>query len=219
MTDTQTQVRPRPKIESLSDLVFGLALSVGAISLVGNVTLITSAETLLSDISVFAFGFIILITVWMRYTRIMSVLPLENRLTVLLNTALLFTVSIEPFLFNVLEMDNNLATKISSQFYAVDLGVMMLILAAFTLVLSDEERNLIPKDLIKESRIESLSMFVAGGLFLVSILDVFWVKGPGGIYWRFYLWIVPFVLSSIRRRTLFMKNEITKLKRKNETPN
>jgi len=219
LTDTQTQVRPRPKIESLSDLVFGLALSVGAISLVGNVTLITSAETLLSDISVFAFGFIILITVWMRYTRIMSVLPLENRLTVLLNTALLFTVSIEPFLFNVLEMDNNLATKISSQFYAVDLGVMMLILAAFTLVLSDEERNLIPKDLIKESRIESLSMFVAGGLFLVSILDVFWVKGPGGIYWRFYLWIVPFVLSSIRRRTLFMKNEITKLKRKNETPN
>ena len=212
-------MRPRPKIESLSDLVFGLALSVGAISLVGNVTLITSAETLLSDISVFAFGFIILITVWMRYTRIMSVLPLENRLTVLLNTALLFTVSIEPFLFNVLEMDNNLATKISSQFYAVDLGVMMLILAAFTLVLSDEERNLIPKDLIKESRIESLSMFVAGGLFLVSILDVFWVKGPGGIYWRFYLWIVPFVLSSIRRRTLFMKNEITKLKRKNETPN
>jgi uncharacterized membrane protein len=213
LTDTHPQARPRPKIESLSDLVFGLALSVGAISLVGNVTLITSARTLLNDISVFAFGFIILITVWMRYTKIMSVLPLENRWTISLNTALLFTVSIEPFLFNVLEMDSNLAAKISSQFYAVDLGVMMLILGGFMLVLSDEERNLIPKDLIKESRIESLSTFVAGGLFLVSILGVFWVQGPGGIYWRFYLWIVPFAISSIRRRTLLVKNEITKLKK------
>jgi uncharacterized membrane protein len=210
-----TQTRPRPRIESLSDLIFGLALSIGAISLLGNINGINSTGVLENDIAIFGYSFLILITVWMRYTRIMSVLPLENRWTITLNTALLFTVSLEPFLFNVMQLDVNLSPKFSSQFYATDLGVMMAILASFSLVLADEERNLIPKNLIKEFRIQSAIMFVAALLFFISILDIFWTYGPGHFEWRFYLWIIPFVLASVQRRISGIIGEIRK-HRKND---
>ncbi len=70
MSDSQTETRPRPRIESLSDMIFGLALSVGAITLVGNPP--TTGGALYNDILAFDFGFLILISVWMRYTKIMS---------------------------------------------------------------------------------------------------------------------------------------------------
>ena len=100
MSGGQPETRPRPRIESLPDLIFGLALSVGGITLVGNPS--TTSGAFYNDILTFSFSFLILITVWMRYTKIMSVLPIENRRSSALNTLLLFTVSIEPFLFNLL---------------------------------------------------------------------------------------------------------------------
>lgn len=210
LPETETQARPRPRIESLSDLIFGLALSIGAISLLSNINSINSTGVLESDITVFGFSFLILITVWMRYTRIMSALPLENRWGISLNTALLFTVSLEPFLFNVLELDTKLAPEISSQFYALDLGVMMAILGSFALILADEERKLIPKDMIKEFRIESITMFVAAFFFLISISPTFWVLGPSHFYWRYYLWVIPFALSFLQKRTIGIIGKIRK---------
>ena len=209
-TETEIPTRPRPRIETLSDLIFGLALSVGALTLVGSVNDIATLGELLNDIGVFGYSFLILISVWLRYTKIMSVLPLENRWVVSLNTALLFTVSIEPFLFNVLQLDKVLSQDSSSQVYAVDLGVMMAILGAFSLVLANEDRKLIPKDMIREFKIESATMFVAGALFLISTLPIFWTPAPNGFYWRFYLWIIPFALSAIRRRTMSIYGGIKK---------
>jgi uncharacterized membrane protein len=87
-------------MESLSDLISGLALSMGAIALIGNPP--TTVLGLYDDIFTFAFSFTILISVWMRYTRVMSVLPFENRRTIFLDILLLFSVSIEAFLFNIL---------------------------------------------------------------------------------------------------------------------
>ncbi len=77
-------------------MVFGLALSVGALALVSNPP--TDSNELYTDIAIFGFSFLILIMVWFAYTRLMSVLVLEGRQTVALNTLLLFSVSIEPFL-------------------------------------------------------------------------------------------------------------------------
>jgi len=88
---------PRPRIESLSDLIFGLALSIGAISLVSRVP--ATPSRMLIDISQFGFSFLILVSVWLGFTNIMSVLPLEDGTTVILNLVLLFLVSIEPYLF------------------------------------------------------------------------------------------------------------------------
>ena len=217
LANNQTRTLPKSRIESLSDLIFGLALSIGAINLVSNVSNITTKGMLLNDIAVFGFSFLILISVWMRYTRTMTFFPFENRLSVSLNTALLFTVSLEPFLFNVLEMNRMLAEDFESQVYAIDLGIMMIILASFTLVLADEDRKLIPADMIREAKAESITMFVAGGLFLISLLEIFWVRGPYGFYLRYYLWMIPFVLAAVRRRTSSIMNFTRKSKQQKKS--
>ena len=67
---------PRPRIEGLADLVFGLSLSLGALSLV--VSPPSSISEIDSHILVFVFAFLILITIWINYTASMSVLPIEN---------------------------------------------------------------------------------------------------------------------------------------------
>ncbi|MGH9920649.1 MAG: TMEM175 family protein, partial [Nitrososphaerales archaeon] len=86
-------------MESLADLIFGLALSVGAISLVSNPP--PNVGAVYNDLATFGFSFLVLITMWLRYTRIMSVFPLETRRVTNLNILLLFCVSVEPFLFNL----------------------------------------------------------------------------------------------------------------------
>jgi uncharacterized membrane protein len=197
----QTGSRPKPRIESLSDLIFGLALSVGAITLVGNINNIKTSGDLLNDIIVFGYSFLILIVVWIRYTKIMSVLPFERQWTISLNVALLFTVSLEPFLFNVLQLGSSDIRDSASQFYAVDLGVMLAILASFTFVLADEDRKLVPRESKREFRIEGVNLALAALVFFISTLGIFWTsRAPNGEPWRFYIWIIPFTLSAIRRR-------------------
>jgi uncharacterized membrane protein len=176
-------------------MIFGLALSVGAITLVGNPPQTTGQ--LYSDITSFGFSFLIVIQVWMRYTRIMSVLPLETRRTIVLNTVLLFCVSIEPFLFHIL---NSGIEDSVSVLYAFDLGALNVILGFFTLVLADEERKLIAPDLIKQFRNEGILTSLAACLFFVSVLPFFWTHYWLGIRLRYDLWIFPLVVMGIRRR-------------------
>src|SRR5271163_1060439 len=118
--------RPRPRIESLADLIFGLALSVGAISLVSSPP--TNVQAVFTDLETFGFSFLLLITMWLRYTRIMSVFPLDSRYVINLNIALLFCVSVEPFLFNIVRNTPQTVTdpvayaNVTSTLYALDLA-------------------------------------------------------------------------------------------------
>jgi len=61
----------------------------------------TNVQAVYNDPATFGFSFLILITMWLRYTRITSVFPIETRRVNNLNILLLFCVSIEPFLFNL----------------------------------------------------------------------------------------------------------------------
>jgi len=158
-----------------------------------------------NDLATFGFSFLILITMWLRYTRIMSVFPLESRRVVNLNIMLLFCVSIEPFLFNLIRntpavTDPKAFADATSTLYALDLGAMFGILGGFTLTLADEERKLIPKALIRQYRIEGVSWFVCGLIFGVSALPVFFKITIGNdVSIRYYLWIVPLLLIWIAR--------------------
>jgi uncharacterized membrane protein len=220
MSDSKPEGRPKQKIESLSDMIFGLALSVGAITLVGNPP--STSGGLYNDILTFGFSFLILISVWMRYTKIMSVLPLENRRSVSLNTLLLFIVSIEPFLFNLVRSTNPNApgdfANVVSISYGVDLGVMMLILGFFTSVLVDEEKKLIPRELQREFTYEMITMYVAGALFIGSALLPLTIQGIGGQPLRFDIWIFPFIISTIRRRSRDAIKEMQKLRSHSNSP-
>lgn len=198
--------RPRPRIESLADLIFGLALSVGAISLVSQPP--TRTVDIYRDIGTFGFSFIVLITIWLRYTRIMSVLPVESPRTTRLNTALLFCVSVEPFLFGLLSRppaaaspSNFVFEETASGLFALDLGIMMAILGIFSLTLASEERGLVGADFIRLFKKEAYLWFVGAAAFLISTLPVFYtteVGGPMGSL-RYYLWLIPIFSVWFRR--------------------
>jgi uncharacterized membrane protein len=199
--------KPRPRIESLSDLVFGLALSIGAFALVSNPP--RTDYEFYQDVGTFAFNFVVLISIWLRYTRIMSVLPVETRGTILLNGVLLFTVALEPFIFNILRSINSVNPpstplyEAASSFFGLDVGAMMLIMAVFTLTLADEENRLVPRSMLRQLREEAVTWGVAAGLFLISAIPVFGRTNVGGVVvsglsLRFLLWILALVFSWLR---------------------
>src|SRR6266852_5504382 len=96
----QHRKHPRPRLESLSDLIYGLSLSIGAISLVITNSQGSSASDINRNVLEFLFVFLILITSWIIYTSDMSVLPVETRLVTFLNVVLLILVAISPYLFD-----------------------------------------------------------------------------------------------------------------------
>jgi uncharacterized membrane protein len=203
LEEQEKKPRPRPRIESLSDLIFGLALSIGAFALVSNPP--TTDAELYRDIVTFSFNFVILISIWIRYTRIMSALPITNARIVMLNTILLFTVSIEPFLFNILRLSNSSTPALdrlleaASSLYGIDLGALMLIMAFFTLALADEEKQLVPKDMIHQLRVEAATWLVAAGIFLASAVPLFGKIDIAGVLTyglsiRIMMWLIAVVV-------------------------
>ncbi|MDE1857440.1 MAG: DUF1211 domain-containing protein [Thaumarchaeota archaeon] len=200
MSEATPQV-PRPRIQGISDLIFGLALSLGAIQFVGSAP--RDYGTLVADLSAFAFSFFILISIWNRYTTTMSVIPVETGWVVRLNMALLFLVAIEPFLFNLLVipqegLSSALASHVS-QFYAADVGGMNLILAYFTHVLTMEEKRLIPGELVHRFRNTRDFLLLVSAVFFVSALPVFWDVMVGGYPVRVVIWVVTLPLIAFSR--------------------
>ena len=168
---------PRPRIQALSDLIFGLALSIGAI------TLLTQKPSGVIDLAVsllvFGWAFFILALVWFRYTRVMSVLPVETGKMIGANMLLLFLVSIEPYLYNLIGVSfvsapSQLDSGITTALYAADMGSMFLIIAYFTHEISIEERKLIPQKLLKSYRLQRNATTLVAALFLLSTLPIFW---------------------------------------------
>src|SRR5712691_1010385 len=187
---------PRPRIQSLSDLIFGLALSIGALNLI--TTKPADTQALFGNIATFGFSFLILIFVWFRYTEIMSVLPVETTRTRALNTVMLFLVAIEPYLFNEISFgftplaSPSLPQIDASATYAVDLGAIWAILAAFTHILTIEERNLVAPDLFRKYRLLRNLEIIVAAIFFTSVLPQFWTTMIGSTSLRYVLWGLTF---------------------------
>src|SRR5713226_1672781 len=127
----QPHRHPRPRLESLSDLIYGLSLSIGAISLVITNSQSSSASDINRNILDFLFLFLILITSWIIYTGDMSVLPVETRLVTFLNVVLLMLVAIIPYLFDQVVSTFN-ATEVqnyASILFTIDFAATLLVLA------------------------------------------------------------------------------------------
>jgi uncharacterized membrane protein len=192
---------PRPRIETLSDMIFGLALSIGALSLLSKPP--STPGEVRSDIVAFAFSFLILIYVWMSYTRIMSVLPLETGATIFLSILMLFLVVIEPYLFYLVTLFGDVLeyrlVEYASVIYALDMGGLMAILAFFNHELSVEEKRLIPQEVLARHKRARNLLFVSAGLFFLTVLPQFWSWQIDRVPLRFYLWFSPLVVSWISR--------------------
>ena len=202
----QKESIPRPRIQTLSDMIFGLALSIGAFSALETTpgTILGIFYTLIS----FGFSFLILSLVWIGYSRIMSVLPIENIRIVAANMVLLFLVSIEPYLFNSLKISayapslGQLDSSSTTTLYALDLGCLLLVIAYFIHELTVEDRRLIPRELMKEYRLMMYTSIVGAFTFLVSALPVFWnviVISSPTVPLRYVMWTGTFVANMGRR--------------------
>ena len=182
--------RLKVRIETLSELVFGLALSLGSIVLVQHIPQTSDALTM--DVIQFGFSFLIIVGIWLGYTRIIGILPVETSFTVLLNLLLLFCVAIEPFLYFVLSESDPVFLDFSSAVFALDIGAMMGLLSSMMfMVLREEKRGVrhrLRASAVRNFRTSMISQIIGALLFLASVSDVFWVQIPGVGSLRFLMW-------------------------------
>jgi uncharacterized membrane protein len=204
LEEKSTAAKPqisRPRIESLSDIIFGLALAISTIPLISRLP--ERPFGIVIDISEFGFGFLILISVWIGYTNTMSVLPVENSTVVTLNLLLLFFVSIEPYLFYLnITFDlisHEIFLNLASVLYALDMTGLMIILGLFAHELAREERGLVPKEYILGYKRVRNFIFLSAVLFAITILPIFWFVRLYGQPIRFYFWFIPLFVSFGRR--------------------
>jgi Endosomal/lysosomal potassium channel TMEM175 len=191
----------RPRIESLSDIIFGLALAISTVPLISRLP--SRPFGILIDVAEFGFSFLILISVWLGYTNIMSVLPIEDAAALNLNLVLLFLVSVEPYLF-YLNITFDLSThelflNYSSILYALDMAGLMLILALFTQRLTKEERGLLPDESLNRFRRVRDVLYLSATLFAITVLPPFWTLKLFNQPIRFYFWFIPLIVSSVIR--------------------
>lgn len=199
MSERPRPSRPRPRLETLSDLIFGLSLSIAAIALIAQAP--TSTTEINNHIFAYIFTFLILITTWLAYTNIMSVLPLETRTLTVLNVTMLLLVTLSPFLLNTVEIANQslsstdaaLIEDYASRLFALNLAGLLTIIGLFYHILSMEEKGLVTQDLVGRFRRARNLMFVLAGVFVVTIAPQFGGWTILGYPVRFVLWYIPIV--------------------------
>jgi uncharacterized membrane protein len=198
MTEGSASSSARPRIQSLSDLIFGLALSIGALTLIGQKP--SDFQGLALSILYYGFSFLILINIWRSYTRTMSLLPVETTKLIDLNVLLLFLVAIEPYLFNQLITSTLVMAQNVSILYAFDLGGLIAIQAFFTNSLVSEKKKYIHEEQLREYKSRRNYQLIIAVIFFVSTLPVFWtwrveLGNIGSIPLRLFFWFIALFLS------------------------
>src|SRR5437660_5829102 len=184
----------RPRLETLSDLIYGLSLSIGAISLVITNSTQSNAIDIDRNILEFLFVFLILITSWIIYTSDMSVLPIETRLITFLNVVLLMLVAIIPYLFDqVVSTFNPLSVQeYASILFTADFAGSLLILAIFAHIIAQEEEHLVDGEIMIRFR------RIRNRLSLLTVIVLLSLAAPWdwlflGVHVRLLIWSLPIV--------------------------
>lgn len=191
---------PSSRVEGISDIVFGLALTIGAVPLIGNPP--DTQAGLITAIGGFGFSFLVLISVWHRYTIIFREVKTHTASMVRLNYVLLFLVAIEPYLFNLLYSSNAYSAGLAQQasaYFALDVGGMSVILASFShLYVSEERKQISPEKLAHFTRRRNAA-FVVAGMFLISALPFLWQPLFLDMPVRILIWILTLPVAALTR--------------------
>ena len=203
---TRIKISSRLTPHSFADIIFGLALSIGALFLTQN--RVQTSQDFAWNVVLFAFSFLVIAITWLLFSRTMSA-PLSEVPSVLfLNLVMLFCVALEPYLFYML-MNNATQNLLSftSVGYALDVGFMFVILGTLAhSVLNqnnrlerEEHRPRLHTETLWSFRRMMIEEYVVGVLFLVSAFPVFWVQTPIG-HLRFVIWYLSFLTPLITYR-------------------
>jgi len=186
----------------LSDLIYGLSLSIGAISLVITNSQASSGNDIDRNILEFLFVFLILITSWIIYTSDMSVLPLETRLVTFLNVVLLILVAIIPYLFDqAVSRYNTLDIQsYASTLFTFDYAGSLFIMAGFAHLIAQEEKQRVDSDQVIRFRRIRKRLTILTILVLLS-LAVPWDWLFLGVHVRLLIWCVPIISFWVNRMT------------------
>ena len=178
---------------SFTDIVFGLAVSIGSLILIQSQ--VATWEDFVWNVMLFGFSFFVIVLIWILFSRRISALPRELPFALSLNLALLFCVALEPYLFYLLMNPAVQSVLVfTSVGYALDVGVMFVILAVLSSYVLKEERQS-RRDItvlhdFKRMRIEES---VIATLFLLSAAPVFWIPTQIG-HLRFAFWYASLLI-------------------------
>lgn len=189
----------KERAESLTDLVFGLALSLTALALILRAG--ETVEGVFNSLFWFTFNFLIIISVWLGYSSLLEHTDTESPTVLRLNIALLLLVSLEPYLFNLMvfgEAGQSLGVFLdaTSTMYALCLGGIWLILGALHhhAAKGDEPMKMIQ---MRNYRL------VDAGIFFLSAAPVFWEIDLLSIPIRFLMWFLTIpsgmVLDAVKK--------------------
>ena len=204
MTSQKLLLIPQARLEMFSDLIFGLSLSISAITLIGSPAY--SQASIINKIISFIFNFTVLIMIWIRYTGTMAILPIETGQIIFLNLLMLLLVGLEPYLLSIIQgalfvinpTDLNLGmADYASSLYALDIAGLVAIQGFFTHILSREEKGLVPSSLLHKYRIGRNAQLVLAAVFVFSILPQFWTTSILGLPLRIQIWWIPLFGSVI----------------------
>jgi hypothetical protein len=184
----------KKSIEALSSIVFGIALSIGTF------TFITSdTQLVLANILTFAFSFLILIYIWLRYTKILELIKVETTLEMCLNIIMLFLVVMEPYLFIQVQI-NSVSVVASSRLgytsflFGLDIAGLMLALGTIYILGLRNFRDL-RREIMSHYDYITKSLFLIGIFFLIADLPMVWNVYIYGFQLRFVLWVLSAIVA------------------------
>jgi uncharacterized membrane protein len=187
----------KKRIEDLSNLVFGLALTLGAISLIKPET--DDLVSLFNTIIQFGLSFAVIIWIWWLYNSLINERDLARKGMAQLNMLLLFLVVIEPFLLSVSEPYSS--GKIA---YSLDLGLTLLIFALFyNAAISDDISP--PKDAHRQLMRFNRNLTVAcAAIFFVSLVPQL-LLGADGVGIQSLMWLSALFIGAGARRWAMLR--------------
>jgi uncharacterized membrane protein len=177
----------KKSIEDLSNLVFGLALTLGAVALVKPEN--NDFLQLLGILFNFALSFLIIVWIWWGYNRLIKRLAMDRKLEIVLNASLLFLVVIEPYLWTLIR------TSSGATLYALDVGTTLLILGIFShfIILEARKKGENVKQMMSHRDITYASAFVFYASIIPGLIPELQPWGIQGLIW---LSVLVFGLAS-----------------------
>jgi uncharacterized membrane protein len=200
----------RQDIENLSNLVFGLVLSIVSLILIANPP--KNPKELMQDLLWFTFSFMLVISVWRSYVTIMCEIEEWNGRDVRLNILLLLFVGLEPYLFNAITFqdyllpleEQDIMNNVGTMAFAIDIAIILFIIAIYYQILADEHAKSAKQEM--HYRRERNARVISGLIFAFSALPFTWSIMLMDMQLRYVIWLIPLVFVTVNMARNMRRN-------------